>query len=169
MADCSEKRPFICERSAARLNPRNLQEKLPPTQSTNDLAQPLAKSMAIFKGDLDNELADTIATLETHFAVLLKLKETYPTAIVPLSPLIRAIALLKNSTIRNLIEAEAKCPLLKNLHDTVLAQIDKVLQNESALPTVVSGKTVAVQLFLKKLKKRHLDIQSAICSICSNC
>ena len=166
MVDCSEKRPFICERPASRLQTRNLQEKV-PAELTNDLSQ----SLTIFKRDLDDELRDTSAKLDTQRRDLQTIIPSIPINVdrIPLARVIQAINAL-TSGISSLI-GPAGCTNLKTKHDLVLNRIETVIQMESALPTYLSGiqDIAAVQHFAKKLKRRHLEIQSSICSICSVC
>ena len=135
MADCSEKRPFICERSATRLRPTTLQEKLPATQLTNDLSQltnDLSQSLAIFKRDLSDELRDTSTTLETHSLALITIIQTNRPLYDSLIQVVSAINLLKSRIIILDLTKDVQCTNVKVKQDDVLAKIEIFLQNESA-------------------------------------
>ena len=162
MVDCSEKRPFICERSSIRFQARNLQEKL-PAELPNDLSQ----SLPIFANDLKLELEDTIPTLHTQFQDLVPIAQAPMNG--PLGAVVGAINALKgviNTLKNNLVGIQ--CSLLMSYHDNVLEKIDFLLQRESSLPAFLSeiDKVAVVQYFANKLKKRHLEIQSSILQVC---
>ena len=166
MVDCSEKRPFICERSATRLQARNPQEKL-PAELTNDLSQ----SLPILVNDLKVELEGTVPALSTQSLDLITIILADQAMNGPLSAVVNAINALKG-TIVNLIGVinlgNIQCTDLKTKHDYVLVLINILIQNESSLPAFLSKveKVAIVQYFANKLKKRHLQIQSSILKVC---
>ena len=169
MVDCSEKRPFICERSSTRFQARNLQEKL-PAELPNDLSQ----SLPIFLNDLKLELEDTVPALQTQSQDLITIIQANPTVNGLLGAVIGAINALKGviGTLKiNLVGIQCSTTaysLLMSLHDNVLVKIDFLLQRESSLPAFLSemDKVAVVQYFANKLKKRHLGIQSSILKVC---
>ena len=164
--DCSEKRPFICERSASRLQARNPPKKL-PAELTNDLSQ----SLPILVNDLKVELEGTVPALSTQSLDLITIILADQAMNGPLSAVVNAINALKG-TIVNLIGVinlgNIQCTDLKTKHDYVLVLINILIQNESSLPAFLSKveKVAIVQYFANKLKKRHLQIQSSILKVC---
>ena len=161
--DCSEKRPFICERSASRLQTRNLQERL-PKELTNDFTQ----SLPILKADLNSELGVTISELENFFGDLIQIPTPLSIAdSTALGRVIGAVSVLK-SRCSALLHSSVDCNNLMTTNNKVLTSIETLLQRESALPANLSEmQTVgALQHFAKKLQKRHLEIQSSLLKIC---
>ena len=166
MVDCSEKRPFICERSASRLQARNPQEKL-PAELTNDLSQ----SLPILVNDLKFELEGTVPTLNTQVQDLIPIAQAPMNG--PLGAVIQAINILKTAIdhLNNnlvVLSVVIQCSELISKHDDVLVKINFLLQRESSLPAFLSEieKVAVVQYFANKIKKRHLQIQSSILKVC---
>ena len=166
MVDCSEKRPFICERSSTRFQTRNLQEKL-PTELINDISQ----SLPTLVNDLKFELEGTVPALDTQFQDLLTIIQADTTMNSPLGTVIGAINVLKGTMnhLTGVINLGViQCIDLKTKHDDVVVKIKLVIQNESSLPAFLSEieKVAVLQYFANKLKKRHIEIQSSILKVC---
>ena len=162
--DCSQKRPFICERSASRLQTGNLQERL-PAELTNDLSQ----SLAILAADLNSELDVTELRLLNFRDDLIPILPTLSGAdSTALGQVIGAVSVLKGAVVSLKGLSTVDCDNLTTANNNVLPRIETLIQKGSALPANLSEmQTVAtLQHFAKKLQKRHLQIQSSLLKIC---
>ena len=161
--DCSQKRPFICERSASRLQTGNLQERL-PAELTNDLSQ----SLAILAADLNSDLGVTELRLLNFRDDLIPILPTLSGAdSTALGLVIGAVSSLKGKC-SSLQRSPVDCNNLMTTNNNVLTSIVTLLEKESALPANLSEMQTLAALhhFAKKLQKRHLQIQSSLLKIC---
>ena len=154
MEECSQKRRFICERSATRHWENK--EELPSVKLTSykDSGEDF---LDILKADLIPELENARKQLGEQQTYMRRYREVH-----------RAISYLRSGLWTMSGIADVNCKNLIGKNNDVLVLVRKLLQEQLALPSHVleMPKIADMIYFAKKLQKRHLEIQSLLSAAC---